>query len=114
MPKHLKSSLVADDDDVQTRSELEAYQERARARRERAAVIRAVKEDMKERRSMPRVSEPTTYEIGDIPCIVQPADEDRNVKVALNTTGDGEVDAVLHLDKKKEQTEWITGSAYSR
>lgn len=105
MPHPVKASLVAEDEDQQTRSELEAYQEREHARRERAAVIRMVKEDMQSRRRMPDVSEPTTYELGEdgeIPVIVEPKDEDGIVKVSLDTTGDGEIDAVLCFDKKKK------------
>ena len=105
MPHPVKASLVAGDEDLQTRSELEAYQEREHARRERAAVIRMVKEDMQARRRMPDVSEPTTYELGEdgeIPVVVEPKDEDGIVKVSLDTTGDGEIDAVLCFDKKKK------------
>jgi len=105
MPDQPKAPLVAEEDDLQTRSDIEAYQERERIRRQRAAVIRAVKEDMQSRRRMPDVSEPTNYDLGEdgeIPVVIEPRDEDGVVKVSVDTTGDGEIDAVLCFDKKKK------------
>lgn len=105
MPDEVKASLVADEDDMKTRRELEGYQERERARRRRAAVIRAVKEDLQNRPSMPNVSKSTRYDLGPdgrIPAIVEPRDDDGIVKVSLDTTGDGEIDAVLCFDKRKK------------
>ena len=96
--------LEQDADDRRIADELAQHRQREVVRRRRASVIRDVKADV-QKRGLPSVSDKTVYEMGregEIRAIVEPADEDGMTAIALDTTGNGEVDTVLHFNKRKK------------
>lgn len=100
-----KAALNPDYDEERLRAELEEYKEVKAEREQRKASIDAVKDDI-EKNGLPKVKKkPKVFEMGDeedVKALVEPLDKStKTTEVKVDSTGDGETDAVLTYHKKK-------------